>query len=182
MLRRLMAAILVVLVAGCVSAAPTVADPAADAPYRLDSGDRLRVIVFGQQDLSNSFAVDESGYVTMPLIGSVPARGRTTQELQATIAVALKNGFLRDPDVSVEVDQYRPFFIMGEVRTPGQYVYVNGMTVQTAVAIAGGFSPRARTDMVEITRAIDGKVLKGRLAMNQKVRPGDTLTVMQRLF
>nr|WP_083255853.1 polysaccharide biosynthesis/export family protein [Methylobrevis pamukkalensis] len=171
------------MVCGCVAGSPKpLADPAGDLPYRLDSGDRLRVIVFGQQDLSNSFAVDQSGYISMPLIGSIPARGKTTPELQATIAEALRGGFLRDPNVSVEVDQYRPFFIMGEVRTPGQYTYVNDMTVETAIAIAGGFSPRGDTSHVEITRTIDGKVLQGRLAMTQKVRPGDTIKVLQRLF
>ncbi|SON55115.1 polysaccharide export protein Wza [Hartmannibacter diazotrophicus] len=175
--------ILVMLAGGCAASHPKMQpDPAAVLPYRLDSGDRLRVIVYGQEDLTNSFTVDQSGYIMMPLVGSVPARGKTTQELQAGIATSLRNGYLRDPDVSVEVEQYRPFFIMGEVRAPGQFTYVNDMTVETAIAIAGGYTARAQTDEVEITRSINGKVYRGHLAMTQKVRPGDTIRVLQRLF
>ncbi len=107
-------------------------------PYRLDAGDKLRITVFGQTDLTNTYAIDKAGYIAFPLIGSVAARGRTPQELEASIAEQLKRGFVRDPDVSVEIDRYRPFFIMGEVGSPGQYTYVPGMTVQNAIAIAGG--------------------------------------------
>ena len=122
-----------------------------DTAYRLDAGDRLRVVVYGQEGLTNTYAIDAGGSITMPLIGSVPARGRTPAGLAADITARLRNGFIREPSVAVEVEAYRPFFILGEVAAPGQYPYVPNMTVESAVAIAGGFSPRALRDRVTIT-------------------------------
>ena len=95
-----------------------------DAAYHLDAGDRLRVVVYGQEGLTNTYAIDAGGSITMPLIGSVPARGRTTAGLAAEIAAKLRDGFIRDPSVAVEIEAYRPFFILGEVAAPGQYPYV----------------------------------------------------------
>ena len=114
-----------------------------DAAYRLDAGDKLRVVVYGQEGLTNTYAIDAGGTITMPLIGSVPARGRTPAGLAAEITAKLRNGYHprslgRGGDRS-----YRPFFILGEVAAPGQYPYVPNMSVESAVAIAGGFSPRA---------------------------------------
>ena len=151
-------------------------------PYRLDAGDRLRITVFGQTDLTNTYAIDKAGYIAFPLIGSVAARGHTPQELEAAIAELLKRGFVRDPDVSVEIDRYRPFFIMGEVGSPGQYTYVPGMTVQNAIAIAGGFTPRGLQDNADITRQINGRVLNGRVPLSDPILPGDTIYVRERLF
>ncbi len=131
-----------------------------NTPYTLDSGDRLRVVVFGQDGLSNSYLVDASGHIAMPLIGSVSARGLTTDELSARIAEKLRQGFVREPHVAVEVEAYRPFFILGEVTQPGQYPYVADMTVETAVAIAGGFAPRAFRKTVVITRTIHGPAIR----------------------
>ena len=122
-----------------------------DAAYHLDAGDRLRVVVYGQEGLTNTYAVSAGGSITMPLIGSVPARGRTTAGLAAAISAKLRAGFIREPSVAVEIEAYRPFFILGEVAAPGQYPYVPNMTVESAVAIAGGFSPRARRDSVTVT-------------------------------
>ncbi|HAT88036.1 polysaccharide biosynthesis/export family protein [Cohaesibacter gelatinilyticus] len=163
--------------------------PAGDAfhksligPYQLDSGDRVRVIVYDQENLNNEYTVDQSGYISVPLIGDVTARGRHTTELAAEIATRLQNGFVRDPDVSVEIAQYRPFFIMGEVTNAGQYAYVTGMTVQTAIAISGGFTPRAKQRYVDITRQINGKIITGRVSLTDPVRPGDTIYVRERLF
>jgi polysaccharide biosynthesis/export protein len=153
-----------------------------EAPYHLGSGDRLRIIVFGQDTLSNTYDVDGSGNISMPLIGLVPAAGVTPERLQAEIGEKLREGFLRDPHVSVEVAAYRPFFILGEVTTAGQYPYVNGMTVETAIAIAGGFTPRAYKTRAELTRAIDGKIYKGSVALSQPVLPGDTVTIRERFF
>ncbi|MCX5493641.1 polysaccharide export protein [Kaistia dalseonensis] len=173
------------LLGGCTSSYPP-PDPATYkalvAPYRLDSGDRLRVVVFGQADLTNSYTIDQAGMISMPLVGTVAARGRTTQEIEADIATKLRGGYVRNPDVSVEVDRYRPFFIMGEVTSAGQYPYVTGMTVQTAVAIAGGFTPRAQKSDVDVTRQVNGKVMTVRLLPTQPVYPGDTLNVRERLF
>jgi len=140
------------------------------------------VIVFDQADLSNTFTVDKGGFIAMPLIGTVEARGRTTDEIEVSIAAKLRNGYLRDPDVSVEIDRYRPIFVMGEVGAAGQYSYVPGMTVQKAVAAAGGFSPRANQGSVDITRDINGKVLTGRVRTSDPLLPGDTIYVRERLF
>src|SRR5450756_2108237 len=131
------------------AAAPTPAGY--DAGYRLDAGDRLRVVVYGQDGLTNTYAIDAGGSITMPLIGAVPARGRTPARLAAEISARLRNGYIRDPSVAVEIEAYRPFFILGEVAAPGQYPYVHNMSVESAVAIAGGFSPRARRDNVTLT-------------------------------
>lgn len=154
----------------------------AHAPYRLASGDRLRIIVFGQDNLSNVYAVDGSGRISMPLIGAVDAQGRTTQQLERAIEGRLRAGFLREPKVSVEVDAYRPFFVLGEVTNSGQFPFVNGMTVQTAVAIAGGFTPRGQRDWAELTRQIDGQMVTGAVPITYPVQPGDTIVIKERWF
>lgn len=151
-------------------------------PYLLDSGDRLRVTVFDQEGLTNVYSVDQAGYISFPLVGAVPARGHTTGQLEAMIAQQLRAGYLRDPDVSVEVDRYRPIFVMGEVGSAGQYAYVPSMTVQKAIAAAGGFSPRAQQANVDITRVVNGKVLTGRVLTSDPLLPGDTIYVRERLF
>ena len=118
-------------------------------PYTLDAGDRLRIVVFGQDGLTNSYVVGAGGYIDMPLIGSVAARGMTPDQLAGRISEKLRDGFIREPHVAVEIESYRPFFILGEVTQPGQYPYVANMTAETAVAIAGGFSPRALRKTVD---------------------------------
>lgn len=154
----------------------------ARGPYLLDTGDRLRVIVFGQEGLTNSYAVDAAGAISMPLIGAVPAAGRTPDDLAREISGRLRGGFLRDPSVTVEVDIYRPFFILGEVTTGGQFPYVNGMTVQTAVAIAGGFTPRAHRSRFEVTRRVNGQLMRADVPPTHPVFPGDTILVRERWF
>jgi polysaccharide export outer membrane protein len=152
------------------------------APYRLDSGDRLRVVGFDQENLSRTYSVDGSGHISMPLIGAVRARGATTYELEERIAAKLRDEYVKDPKVTVEIQTYRPFFILGEVREPGQFPYVNGMTVQTAVAIAGGYTERAREGKVKLTRHVDGRSAEFTVPGNYRVRPGDTIYVEERLF
>ena len=153
-----------------------------DAPYLLDAGDRLRIQVFGQEGLTNSYIVDAAGNVSMSLIGSVPARGRTTTDLSRAIAARLRNGYIRDPRVSVEVEAYRPFFILGEVNAPGQYPYVPNMTVEAAVAIAGGFAPRASKSDIILARNFNGETMRGPVPPDYPMRPGDTITVKERWF
>ncbi|MEM8812675.1 MAG: polysaccharide biosynthesis/export family protein [Pseudomonadota bacterium] len=184
MLRILVAVLLCLSVAGCSGyhRPATAFHENLTKSYRLDSGDQLRITVFGQDDLTNTYLVDQSGYITVPLIAKVAARGRTTGELAIDIAERLRNGYLRDPDVSAEIAQYRPFFIMGEVNSAGQYSYVAGMTAQTAVAIAGGFTARANQRDVVVTRTLNGKVLTGRVPTTDPIRPGDTIHVRERLF
>jgi polysaccharide export outer membrane protein len=153
-----------------------------DTPYQLDAGDRLRIQVFGQEGLTNSYIVDAAGYVSITLIGSVPARGLTTADLARRIAERLRNGYIRNPHVSVEVEAYRPFFILGEVNAPGQYPYVPNMTVEAAVAIAGGFAPRANKSDVLIGRSYNGETMRGKVPPDFPLRPGDTITVRERWF
>jgi polysaccharide export outer membrane protein len=167
---------------GAVAVQPAAYAPIPEAPYRLDSGDRLRVVVFGQEGLSASYTVDSAGAITMPLIGPVQTRGLTTGALAGAIAARLRQGYIREPHVAVEVESYRPLFILGEVTHPGQYPYVAHMTVETAVAIAGGFTPRARKGRVEITRSIDGDLARGEAPLFSPVQPGDTINVAERWF
>ena len=153
-----------------------------DGPYTLDSGDKLRVVVFGQEALSNNYTVDAQGQVTIPLIGAVNAQGLTTTQLGGAIAGRLKQSFIRDPSVAVEIEVYRPFFVLGEVAYPGQYPYVPNMTVENAIAIAGGFTPRASRDKVTITRKMQGAPARIVLPLRHPLRPGDTIEVSERWF
>jgi polysaccharide export outer membrane protein len=150
--------------------------------YALGAGDRVRVIVFGQDSLSNTYAVDGSGRISMPLIGTVPVYGRDPAEVEREIAARLRNGFIRDPRVSVEVEAFRPFFVLGEVQSAGQFPYVEGMTARTAVAIAGGFGPRGYQGGVDLTRVINGEAVTGRIPLDTQLRPGDIITVRERIF
>ena len=153
-----------------------------DEVYLLDSGDKLRIVVFGQETLTNSYAVDGGGSIAMPLIGAVKARGATVRQLERILTRRLREDLFRDPNVTVDIEAYRPFFILGEVRNPGQYPYVNGMTVQTAVAIAGGYTPQAKRSSVEISRQLAARVAQARVPPTNPVRPGDTIYVEERLF
>jgi polysaccharide biosynthesis/export protein len=161
------------------SAAPS---SAAVGGYVLDSGDRLRIVVFGQEGLTNSYVVGAGGTIDMPLIGAVAARGLTTDQLAGRIAEKLRDGFIREPHVAVEIESYRPFFILGEVAAPGQYPYVANMTVETAVAIAGGFGPRASRKSVVLTRNYYGRQIRMAVPLNFPLRPGDTISVQERWF
>jgi polysaccharide export outer membrane protein len=153
-----------------------------DTSYHLDAGDKLRVVIYGQEGLTNTYAIDAGGSITMPLIGSVPARGRTPAGLAAQIAAKLRAGFIRDPSVAVEIESYRPFFILGEVAAPGQYPYVPNMTVESAVAIAGGFTPRARRDSVTVTHTEAGSPARYVVPPGTSISPGDTVLVGERWF
>lgn len=155
------------------------------AQYTLSAGDKLRIIVFGQDNLSNIYAVDGGGRVAMPLIGTVSVGGGTTAQAARAIEAKLANGYVREPHVTVEVDSYRPFYVLGEVTTSGQYPYVNGMTVETAVAIAAGFGPRAARDYAVLTRPGHGGqdgLINGIVPMSYPVRPGDTIVIKERFF
>ena len=158
------------------------ANPSDQPAYTLDSGDKLRVVVFGQDGITNSYMVDAGGNISLPLVGIVPARGSSTAQLGRMIAERLKQGYVREPHVSVEVEAYRPFFILGEVTNPGQYPYVANMSVETAVAIAGGFAPRAAKKTVELSRTAPGQQMHGDVPLNFPLRPGDTVVVKERWF
>jgi polysaccharide biosynthesis/export protein len=153
-----------------------------DGPYLLDTADRLRIFVYGQPNLSRQYTVDHDGKIAVPLIGDVSARGKTTSELQSIIRSRLGAQFVKDPQVTVDVQQNRPFFIYGEVRTAGQYPYVSGMTVETAIAIAGGYTERASDRKYRISRRVNGFVEQIEAPGDYVVKPGDTVYVFERFF
>ena len=159
---------------------PAVAD--GSGPYLLDTGDKLRVFVYGQPNLSRAYTVDHQGMITVPLINEVRARGRTTREVEEVIAHRLGAEFVRDPQVTVDILQNRPFFIYGEVKNGGQYPFVSGMTVETAIAIAGGYTERASTRSYRITRRHGGYSDQMEVPGDFPVAPGDVVYVNERFF
>ncbi len=157
--------------------------PAPPGPYSLGPGDQIRIITFGEETLTGDFRVNDSGNVALPLVGAVHAAGLSSTALEAAVAAALRRGNLvRNPSVSVEVTAYRPIFVLGEVNKPGQYPYQPGMTVVTAVAVAGGFTYRAIDDYASIMRSVDGTPVEGKAVRQAFVQPGDVITVYERRF
>ena len=152
------------------------------AGYRLGSGDHVRLTVYGEPNLSGEFTVDGRGGVALPLIGNVKAAGLNAAQFEKKVVDRLSPEYLTDPKVSVEVIAYRPFYIVGEVRNPGSYPYVDGMSVINAVALAGGFTYRAQESGFDINRTIDGgpKRIYGR--KTTEILPGDVITVRERYF
>ena len=166
----------------CVLLLPSPSYGQVQEEYRIGPGDRLNITVFGNPDLSGEVLVDGSGRVSMPLIGQIPANGKTLSELQADITVALDRDFIINPRVTVEVVNFRPFYILGQVARPGSYPYIEGMTVRMAVAIAGGFTRRAREDPIIVIRANDPEQEKIEVGQDALVLPGDLFEVDRRLF
>lgn len=155
--------------------------PLADAQeYRLDSGDRVKVTVFGEEDLSDEFELDGESKFSMPLIGTVNAQGATPRILEGRIAELLTDGFLKNPKVSVEVLNYRPFYILGEVNSPGSYPYRAGMTILNAVAMAGGFTYRADEGDIEVSQGGVGNPEV--MDPTTVVQPGDVIRVKESIF
>lgn len=190
---RLLAPILLILsasLAGCAAGPvlPTEAAPAtvsmesADA-YRLEPGNKVRVQVFNQTNLSGDFTLDPAGNISMPLIGNIPSAGITSRVLGERIADQLKrDNYMQDPRVGVEVVTFRPFYVLGEVRQPGEFPYMTGMTVLSAIARAGGYDYRARQGEVVVVRMI-GSEQKDYLANERTpLLPGDIVRVLERRF
>lgn len=149
--------------------------------YVLGIGDKLRITVYGETELSGEFQVSSTGMVSMPLIGESKAQGTTVAKLKSIITSKLQDGYLKDPKVSMEVLSYRPFFIVGEVMKPGSYDYQNGMTVINAIALAGGYTYRADKDDIKLKRGgQNGKEEK--VKENTTVGAGDVVTVPERFF
>ena len=184
---RILAATTAIAIAAGLSACtdrPPLVQPVAalTGPYRLDAGDQLRIVVYDQPSLTNLYEVGQSGEVAFPLIGDVAARDATADELAGRIEARLATAYLREPDVSVEVAAYRPFFVLGEVGNPGQFPYVPGMNVETAVAVAGGFTERANKRVARVTRTIGGEMHEARISVTDLIRPGDTVYVPESIF
>jgi polysaccharide export outer membrane protein len=150
--------------------------------YKLGPGDKVRIIVFGEESLSGEFSVSGGGKIAFPLIGEIAAAGVSVPDLQAAIAAKLADGYLKNPRVSAEVLNYRPFFILGEVMKPGEYPFTNGLTVLNAVATASGFTYRADTKKAYIKRAQDARESVVRLTPDTPVLPGDTIRIGERFF
>jgi len=154
----------------------------ADASYRLGPGDKIQIDVFNQPDLTGEYTLDGEGRFSMHLIGQVKAVGLTPTELADLLVSKLKPDYLVNPRISVQVENFRPFYIIGEVKSPSSYAYVDGMTYLTAVAIAGGFTYRAKKDHVWVVRGSDPDRKEIKLDVNDKVQPGDIIRVAERLF
>ncbi len=150
--------------------------------YELGSGDQIRVIVYGEEDLSGEFELDGTGIISMPLIGATKVGGLDLDKAEMLIAQKLADGYLVNPRVSVEVMNYRPFYILGEVKKPGSYPFVNGMTILNAVALASGFTYRAAKKKITITRKVDGLDTDIDVTDATLVQPGDIITVPERFF
>lgn len=186
LLKRLIAVAGLLLLTACAgNAIPSLKGPAAGsteiAEYRLGSGDKLRVIVFGEEALSGEFDVDGTGTVSLPLIGLIHAKNLTLREFETEVGVKLRDGYLKDPRVSAEVLNYRPFYIFGEVEQPGEYPYTNGMTVLNAIAVGGGYTFRADKLRIYISRDQANEV-EYLLNTSVRVQPGDIVRIAERFF
>lgn len=153
-----------------------------DAVYRIGAGDKLKITVYEEPDLSGEFEIDGSGILAMPLVGNVKAGGRDLRGLEAVIADKLRDGYLVNPRVNIEVMNFRPFFILGEVNKPGSYPYVSGLTVINAVALASGYTARAKTGEVTVTRGKGDSKKEFKAREDELVQPGDSIKVDERLF
>ncbi len=150
--------------------------------YALGAGDKLRITVFNEPTLSGEFAVSPDGSMSVPLVGALPVAGKKVEQVAALIQTRLGDGYLRDPKVSAEVTTYRPFFILGEVKSPGQYPYASGMTLLNAVATAQGFTPRANRSVARIRQAGAATESTYQVTPELRVRPGDTIRIGERFF
>ncbi|MGH6820172.1 MAG: polysaccharide biosynthesis/export family protein [Methylocella sp.] len=153
-----------------------------DTGYRVGAGDRLTIRVAGEADLSADYLVDGSGNISMPFIQTLPVAGMTTEQIEKLIATRLRNGYLRNPQVSAQVMTLRPFYILGEVGTSGSFAYQPGITVQNAIAIAGGYSSRADQDRVLITRKNATGTATHKVPVTTQIYPGDIIYVRERWF
>lgn len=162
--------------------APAASAVSADQDYHLGVADKVRVIVYDEPSLSGEYLVNANGSVSMSLIGNVPAQGRTASQVAEDIRTKLADGYIREPKVSIDVLTFRPYYILGEVKKPGQYPYSSGLTVLNAVATAEGFSYRADRKHVFLRRAGDDKEQRIRLDASVRVSPGDTVRIGERFF
>ena len=179
---RLLMVLPVWLVASCAGNLPALPSTPI-APYRLGAGDQVRIITFGEEQLTGQFRVNDSGNIAVPLLGLVRAAGLTTGDLQDAIGAELKaKKLIVTPSVSVEVTTFRPIFVLGEVSKPGEYPYRPGMTVLTAVALAGGFTYRAVENHAVILRGSNDHVTEGVAGRGAYVHPGDVVTIEERWF
>ena len=182
--RRIMILVaLAVALAACTRYPPEIYGFDFDHHYLLDAGDEVRVVVYEVDNLPQTFKVDASGHISMPMTGVVTARGKTVQQLERTVAGRLKGRYIKDPKVAVQIVAYRPFFVLGEVKNAGQYAFINGLTVEAAVAVAGGYTERAYLAEARVVRpGPEGSSVVTYVPGGYPVRPGDTIYVPERWF
>ena len=183
-MRRLLFGLTLLLLSSCTSAGklPELGAPAAKAGYELGPGDRLRITVYGEEKLTGEYLVDGSGAIAFPLIGAIETKGLTAPALGGKLTEALRQGYLDNPSVSIDVLNFRPYYILGEVTKPGEYPFVDGLTIYSAVAKAEGFTYRADERRVFIRHKDDRTELAYRLDGATPVRPGDTIRIAERSF
>jgi protein involved in polysaccharide export with SLBB domain len=174
--------VLVMLTAGCLGADPTTPAPGSPVELRLAPGDKLRVIVYGEDKVSGDFQIDNAGYLSLPLAGTIKGAGLTKSEMERDITIALKSQYLRNPKVTVDVVSYRPFYVLGEVKTPGEYPFRSGLNVLSAIAIAGGATYRANNSKVTIQRFGEAEATEVPQSTSVLVMPGDVVRVPERFF
>jgi polysaccharide export outer membrane protein len=151
--------------------------------YHLKAGDKLKIAVFNEPDLTGEFQVNDSGTVTFPLTGEIQAAGLSLDDFRNGLANRLKQGFVRNPRVTVDFANYRSINIIGEVKNAGQYPYRPGLTVHDAIAMAGGYSYRANTSTFYLRRS-EGKdeVSQSTNGTKLTILPGDNIRVPERYF
>lgn len=150
--------------------------------YRLGVGDKLKVTVFGEQDLSGTYEVNATGSVALPLIGDIVAKGRPITEFRSVVAKRLSDGYIKNPKVTVDILAYRPIYVHGEVKQAGEHGYKSGLKLRDAVAMAGGYTYRANQGYLLIIREGQAAEAKVRLPSDIDVLPGDNIRVPERLF
>ncbi|HWK44783.1 MAG TPA: polysaccharide biosynthesis/export family protein [Stellaceae bacterium] len=176
----LICATLVALVFGLIGPAGAAGD--SGDPYKLSAGDRIRVTVYGEPDLSGEFDVSDQGYVGFPLIGQIVVQGLTPTAVEKILIDKLGKDYLVNPRVNVQVVNYRPLYIIGEVKTPGQYPYISGLRMVNAIALAGGYTPRARKSPLYVKHADDATGTEHEVSEDTVVLPGDVIRVAERFF
>ena len=183
---RLKACLGLLLLAGADIVAPALAQTASAVPgigvYRLNSGDKLKIQVYGEENLSGEQVIGPDGSITLPLVGRVPAKGRTVADITEEVRTKLADGFVQNPSVAITIAAYRPFYILGEVNTPGQYEYAQGMTLLAAVARAGGYTYRAKKSEVWVKHEDSPEEERVQVTTGLLIQPGDTIRVGERYF
>lgn len=163
---------------------PNASRPTGNLEYTLSAGDKIHVIVFGEETLTGDYVITSGGNLTFPLVGNLPASGKTVEQLQAALSASLADGFVNNPRVSMQVVSFRPFYILGEVNRPGEYPVATGLTLEQAVASAGGYTYRANTRRAYVKRANETteRMFELRGGDTIVVRAGDTIRIGERHF
>jgi len=160
----------------------TIAQAAIENTYILGAGDQIKILVYDEPDLTVQLTINDDGYINFPFIGAVSVTGRTTTQVQKLIHDGLSGDYLINPSVQVDVVSYRPFYIHGEVKNPGAYSYQPGMTIDQAVALAGGFTPRASKSKIFIKKLVNQKITNQKVGLTSEISAGDTITIEQSFF